>query len=855
MADIVERIIFDDSQAIPALNNIAKHTETIQKGMQSMNNESQKALENMSKKAQESTDKTNNAISKTIQKNREAGKSFSDMVRPMGVMGGAVAGVIDKLNEYRSIFGKFMSDHVNWGRLSETNKQGVEALTRAFGGGSKAITIFAKSLNIMKSALLATGIGALLVAVGSLVAFFTRTQEGMDKIKTASAGLGAAWRTLTDKAGELGGKIVKAFEDPKKAVSDLWNAIKENLVNRLEAFPLLFTAIGGALKSLFSADWDGLKNNALGVGSAITQMTLGLDKEQQKGILELGKNMVDAATAAAALEKQFIALNRERAKFSVTEANLEAQVQAYRETSRDTSKALKERIKASLLAAETDDKIDKQKIAFAQRELNLIKQRNALRKENDKDLQAEYEAESKLGLLRAENSRENIMFNRTINSLQKEAIGQLEDMKDEIIEIAKAKNLISDKEEFNMVKDEQINKLKEYLAKLKDIGETLNIDVSKETNLGEQIIKALEERTFQEEVNRIPTIKIKGLILKPTTPPVIKPGEKAKFDYEDWFNNLEGFDDLWRQFLEQTFDLLPEDAEKLAKGLNVFVNEWGSILTEATDIQLANIDKTLAKITERKDKAKADMEEERELYEQGLANNYEATKQNVDNILAEETRLNTQKEKLQKQAEKRQLIADTVQQTSSLITSSINIIQGFSKIPIVGLGLGIAAVASLLAFFAKTKIDAFKATKLYTGAERISDHFGYGVRGGDSDLPGSTGKGYRLVNERTGHPTNVIISGNEMLIPEKVSKKNAEFFQNLRMGLYDGIDLSSAIGYHKTYKLPKTSQQGQNTIITNNNIVKQENNKFLIEIEKGKYLVYELQKDQGHGSIIKIQNK
>jgi len=173
---------------------------------------------------------------------------------------------------------------------------------------------------------------------------------------------------------------------------------------------------------------------------------------------------------------------------------------------------------------------------------------------------------------------------------------------------------------------------------------------------------------------------------------------------------------------------------------------------------------------------------------------------------------------LAKQAAKRQLIADTIQQGQSLITSSINIIKGFSSIPVVGLPLGIAAVGTLLAFFAKTKADAFKATKLYTGAEKISDHFGYGQKFGDSDLNG--GSGYRLINERSGKPTNVIISGNEMLLPERISRENETFFNSLRAGYYNGLNLDEAVMFYKEHKGFEKRLGGSSTIVNNITTVK-----------------------------------
>lgn len=75
-------------------------------------------------------------------------------------------------------------------------------------------------------------------------------------------------------------------------------------------------------------------------------------------------------------------------------------------------------------------------------------------------------------------------------------------------------------------------------------------------------------------------------------------------------------------------------------------------------------------------------------------------------------RITSAKKKAQKDADdiaKKQFLLDTTLQTVSLITSSINIIKGFSSIPIVGLPLGIAAVAAMFAFFASAKAKAFSA--------------------------------------------------------------------------------------------------------------------------------------------------
>ena len=61
----------------------------------------------------------------------------------------------------------------------------VSAFKGIAGGIKKAVL----GMKTFKGALISTGIGALVVAVGSLVAYFTQTQRGAEKLEVAMAGL------------------------------------------------------------------------------------------------------------------------------------------------------------------------------------------------------------------------------------------------------------------------------------------------------------------------------------------------------------------------------------------------------------------------------------------------------------------------------------------------------------------------------------------------------------------------------------------------------------------------------------------------------------------------------------------
>lgn len=68
----------------------------------------------------------------------------------------------------------------------------------AMTGLTGATTTFVGALKTVKGALIATGVGAFLVLVGTLIAYFTETEKGAQKLRTIMAGLGAVIRTVAD---------------------------------------------------------------------------------------------------------------------------------------------------------------------------------------------------------------------------------------------------------------------------------------------------------------------------------------------------------------------------------------------------------------------------------------------------------------------------------------------------------------------------------------------------------------------------------------------------------------------------------------------------------------------------------
>ena len=240
------------------------------------------------------------------------------------------------------------------------------------GFASAAVT--AKGMfGSVKAGLISTGIGAFLVIIGSLFMYFTKTKRGAEMLEVALAGVGAVMDVLTDLFSTAGEAMVKAFEDPQQAVEDLWETMKDLLVNRMEGFVNMFTSQMKLVEAALSLDWDAAKEGAKEYGQALIQMSTGMDVEMQnelvKGVEEFVEKTNAAAAAATRLMKIQHRLRDQERDFSIVRAQTRQDIQKARLDALDESKTAEERLKAlqtandlELQTTETSLEMQKKKI-------------------------------------------------------------------------------------------------------------------------------------------------------------------------------------------------------------------------------------------------------------------------------------------------------------------------------------------------------------------------------------------------------------------------------------------------------------------------------------------------------------
>lgn len=176
---------------------------------------------------------------------------------------------------------------------------------------SQGGTMFVGVLKLVRAALLATGIGAIIAALASLAAMFTRTQKGVELFGKAWASVTAGFDVLLDRVAVLGDALVQVFQGDFKGAAD--------------------TA----------------KKAVAGIGEELVEET------------KLAWRLKDALNQ---LEKQEVMLTMRRAASK-------AEIEQLKKDSEDTTKSLGERMKAAQKAYELEQKDLAQQTEIAEKRL------------------------------------------------------------------------------------------------------------------------------------------------------------------------------------------------------------------------------------------------------------------------------------------------------------------------------------------------------------------------------------------------------------------------------------------------------------------------------------------------------
>ena len=292
---------------------------------------------------------------------------------------------------------------------NEAIKNGMEALDKRTGGAVSAfkgltggIKSAVSGFKTLKGAIIATGLGALLVAITSLVAFFKETERGADALRVIMGTLGAVTGKLMDVIIGLGEALFKAFSDPKQALIDFGNAIRENITNRVEGMLELLPALGKAIKLALSGEF---KEAGKVAADAVGKVTLGVENVTEKvgaaidSVKGFAQSLVDAGAEGARIAKIFNEVERAERELVVQRAKANKQILEARFIADDLTKSTEERIKAIQLAGKIEEEVADKELKTARMKALALKQQADISESNKQTLDEIAQAEARVAEL------------------------------------------------------------------------------------------------------------------------------------------------------------------------------------------------------------------------------------------------------------------------------------------------------------------------------------------------------------------------------------------------------------------------------------------------------------------------
>ena len=307
-------------------------------------------------------------------------------------------------------------------------------LVSGLRGAVAGVKQFITGLKLTKAAIIATGVGALVVGITGLIAAFTKTQRGAELLEEITAGLGATFDILMDKASSLGEDIIAAFTDPVQAIKDFADTLKTYVTDNIQKITDGFGFLADAIKAVFDRDWDAAveagKKGALALGEGFVRLnplTAGLALAVD-GVVTVVEEVVpamnNAFTAAKRLAAASIQLRKDQRDLSLEFAEGRAQIKEYNLIAEDTNRTLEERLEAAQKAIDIEKGLMSERQRLAEEEVRIQKESMALSESTEADQQRLIDLEVALINIRTESAEMQTTLNNKLNIIRQQSAAE-----------------------------------------------------------------------------------------------------------------------------------------------------------------------------------------------------------------------------------------------------------------------------------------------------------------------------------------------------------------------------------------------------------------------------------------------
>ena len=439
----------------------------------------------------------NDKIKQTKTRLKEEQSGLKDLNQERKLANREMDESIEASAEYEGVLG--MLDSKTGGAIS------------GFTGMTKSISGATKGFNLMKIAIIGTGIGALLIALTALGQAFTSSEEGQNSWSKMMGVLGAVVDVFTDRLAALGRFLINLFTSPIETLKNFGKSIKEFVMDKVEKVIEGLGFMGKAISKLFKGDFagamdagkQGLKslNDGLNVAKMATDALAKGTKELIKEIereAKIAAKIADQRAKAAKLERGII----------VERAEADRQRATLLEQAVDKEKyTLGERIEFLVEAGRLEDEITAKEIEAAKLRLKAKIAENALGDSTIESLEEEAQLKAALiGLETAKVTKAKEVTSQIIglrNEERSASKARYEEQKanEQAIVDFKKSLLIEDKNnQFAAIEEERANRI----AELKELkaSETekqkMLLDIQKSFDNQKKIIEEENQKAIQD---------------------------------------------------------------------------------------------------------------------------------------------------------------------------------------------------------------------------------------------------------------------------------------------------------------------------------------------------------------------
>lgn len=696
------------------------------------------------------------------------------------------------------------SIQVNAGALKNNADQAASA-SKSVGGLAGAAGGFLRVL------------GPIGVAIGAVIAFLSKFQEGMDFVSRVTAGVSAAFTVLTQRLVLLGSSFKEFLSGNFQLAAIDFAAATDNLAGAIVDAATAASDLEGRVQKLRDAQLDaavsGLKMAAASekaqalasqesrsFNERIAALRTAIGLESSLASLRIGFAQQDAALAreAFALSSKGVSdkeslIEKEAALIEVVNAADRTRIellgqlnQLEKERTEFIRKNLEEvtklidKLDVSLQEDQTAQKIEQinqgveQQVQAIEAGIEKINEVQRLRPLSSDEIAQRQNLQDKLVGVIEQGEKQKL--DAILDGVKREL--EIEDKRKEAAKATAEKRTDDARAALKDLLDLQNQQISITEAEFDNLVAVLRAGGAKEQDIKtaqNEFDKRIKAERLEAELQyqrglaalagdgvEADTIRARIQELEVLLEGIDIPTPKDKGGKPKSIFEILGLD----SFLDD------EQQKAVAEAIGRLVDSLGQLSQARVDEAEAASDAAQKKV----DEAQKSLDEELEIAEKGQANFSDLRKKELadakaarDAALKEETK-----------AKKAQVALDTVTQSVGLITSSVNIFKSLSSLGPIGIGLAVVTIGTMLAAFAATKAKALKAAE-----------------------PPKLRKGDKIIGRthEQGGELRELEHGEQVVGAGEAAGQDL-FFERMRKGKYKGLDLAAIAESRGDYQSP-----------------------------------------------------